>query len=194
MGLRDDKKQNLKAKFRDAALALIAAQGYEATTIEQIASAVNTSPRTFIRYFPTKEDVIVSWVEDAFRAMVDDFQCSDSGLSAACDLKITIRKALARYEQDRSFFISLERIILASPTLLARKLARIEEIIGDLTRLLAKRDGKNPNGTSPDVVTRVLLGVMGSTIMTSCLVKKSTSLTELFDHNLQHLEKELWQS
>src|SRR6478735_6141947 len=57
-GLRAQRKEETRTAIRDAAFRLFAEQGYEATTIDDIASAADVSPRTFFRYFPTKDDVV----------------------------------------------------------------------------------------------------------------------------------------
>src|ERR1700694_4811294 len=58
-GLRERKKQKTKEAIQREAMRLFQEQGYEETTIEQIAEAAEISPSTFFNYFPTKEDVVL---------------------------------------------------------------------------------------------------------------------------------------
>src|ERR1700724_3509468 len=57
-GLRERKKQKTRHTIIDAALELFTKQGYEETTIAEIADAAEVSPRTIFAYFPTKEDIL----------------------------------------------------------------------------------------------------------------------------------------
>ena len=56
LGLRERKKLKTRVAIRGAAYRLISEQGYEATSVEQIAEAAEVSPSTVFRYFPAKED------------------------------------------------------------------------------------------------------------------------------------------
>ena len=73
LGLRERKKAKTKAAIQEHALRLFREQGYAETTVEQIAAAAEVSPSTFFRYFPAKEDTVLTDLVDreAFQLMVD---------------------------------------------------------------------------------------------------------------------------
>ena len=58
LGVRERKKQAARKALTDAALTLFEKKGFDATTVNQIAQLAGMSPRTFFRYFETKEDVV----------------------------------------------------------------------------------------------------------------------------------------
>jgi AcrR family transcriptional regulator len=55
---REARKAATRRCVQEHALRLFLAQGYDATTVEQIATAAGVSHMTFFRYFPTKESVV----------------------------------------------------------------------------------------------------------------------------------------
>jgi AcrR family transcriptional regulator len=57
-GLRERKRAHSRATTVEVAMRLFADRGYDAVTVADICSAADIAPRTFFRYFPTKEDVL----------------------------------------------------------------------------------------------------------------------------------------
>jgi AcrR family transcriptional regulator len=80
LGLRERKKVKLRRSAQREALRLFAEQGYEATTVEEIADAADISTSTFYRYFPTQEDVVL---DDEYDPIVEQIiRLVDIGLAA----------------------------------------------------------------------------------------------------------------
>jgi len=73
-GLRERKKQRTRALLIDAAVQLCLEQGYEHTTVDQIAAAAEVSPRTFCRYFATKDAVYLALLEALVDAAVRELE------------------------------------------------------------------------------------------------------------------------
>jgi AcrR family transcriptional regulator len=68
-GLRSRKKERTRRAIEDAAPDLFAEQGYEATTVDQIAERAEVSKATFFRYFATKGEVIFGSAADRYEAL-----------------------------------------------------------------------------------------------------------------------------
>ncbi|KMO67761.1 TetR family transcriptional regulator [Mycolicibacterium chlorophenolicum] len=64
LGLRERKKRRTRATLMDAAVDLCARQGYDSTTVEQIAAIADVSPRTFSRYFTTKDAIVLALIDE----------------------------------------------------------------------------------------------------------------------------------
>jgi AcrR family transcriptional regulator len=58
LGRREQHKRSTRRALEDAALTLFARDGFDATTVEAITERAEVSPRTFFRYFATKDEVL----------------------------------------------------------------------------------------------------------------------------------------
>ena len=65
--LRQSNKEKRRNAILSHAIALFGRQGIEATTMEQLAEAAGIGSATIYRYFPTKNDVVVAAVIEAWQ-------------------------------------------------------------------------------------------------------------------------------
>jgi AcrR family transcriptional regulator len=68
-GLRARKRRETRRRLAETGLKLFLAQGYEETTLDQIAEAAGVSRRTVFHYFDQKEDILLAWKSGLGEAM-----------------------------------------------------------------------------------------------------------------------------
>jgi AcrR family transcriptional regulator len=169
-GLRERKKLRTRQALIDAAFDLFARKGFEATTVEEIAEAVEVSSRTFFRYFPTKEDVVLTVFEEQFALMVAAFEARppDEPVltalgNAAGAMLVTCEQGLDGIAPER--FECAQQLAMDSPSLFARVLEHASAKQEDMTRRIADRMGVDPGSDfRPHLVASVaIFGIRAAT-------------------------------
>jgi AcrR family transcriptional regulator len=164
-GLRERKKQKTRWAIQEHALRLIAEQGYEATTVDQIAAAAEISPSTFFRYFPTKEDLIIEDEYDAL--MLDRLSKLDSAVPPMEAVRRVITGALAAMSQhDLEKIIERSKLILAVPALRSRSLENFTKTVDLLAGVMAQRTGLAPDSVEIRTFSGAVIGALTSVIFT----------------------------
>src|SRR5438270_10856854 len=102
LSLRERKKRLAQATIEEAALRLFQQQGYEQTSIQDIADAVMMSSRTFFRYFASKEDVLLEPLHVIQHEGLRFLQHGAPATSAHAALRATMLHLARLYEQQRS--------------------------------------------------------------------------------------------
>jgi AcrR family transcriptional regulator len=152
-GLRERKKAKTRAAIQRSALRLFAEQGYEATTVEQIAEAAEVSPSTFFRYFPSKEDVAL--YDDLDPLFIAAFETQPAGLSPIQALRGAIHDVFERLPEDEmARQWERSKLILSIPELRMRMLDQFTSMIQLVADLIARRAGRNPD----DLAVRAYAG------------------------------------
>jgi AcrR family transcriptional regulator len=121
VGLRERKKARTREALQEAAMDRFARQGFDGTTVEEIAEACEVSPRTFFRYFPTKEDVLFADGEvrrERLLAVIAERPIDEPAFVA---LRAAMRTLTDDYRDDREALVSRFQIVAASPHLQAYK-------------------------------------------------------------------------
>jgi AcrR family transcriptional regulator len=100
MGLRELKRERTRRLISDKAFELFTDHGFGRTTVEQIAAAAEVGPSTLYRYFPTKERLVLEFVEDSLFGALDWFreQPRDADLPDA--LQGVIERVLDQMESN----------------------------------------------------------------------------------------------
>jgi AcrR family transcriptional regulator len=113
---RQRKKAETRDRIRACALRLFLEQGYDATTVEQIAAAAGVSHMTFFRYFPAKEDVALSDSYDPLIARL--LEQTPAAWPLPERIRAALRQGLARvYKTDRDTLLAQNKLIAATPAL-----------------------------------------------------------------------------
>jgi AcrR family transcriptional regulator len=141
--LRARKKERTRRVIQAEALRLFTEKGFEATTIEEIAATADVAPRTFFRYFPTKEEVVF-W--PAYRPLLGGLMAARPGESAVQALCHAIVDGLsAFYDQDRERVLDRLKLAFRTPALHPRLRQEQATTAQAMTAVLAQRLGMSSN-------------------------------------------------
>jgi AcrR family transcriptional regulator len=166
-GLRERKKLRTRATLIDAAMELCLRDGYENTTVEQIAAAADVSPRTFSRYFATKDAVFMTLIEDYSHEVSIELESVPPEVGPLEAMRQAHVAVLTRVASRQVGRLTTERIILMLRVINASDALRRAafEFRHDATEvILAKRMGVDIE----DRRRRLVGAVFSSTIVTAC--------------------------
>jgi len=205
-GLRERKKQRTRDALIRVALELFTTQGYERTTVDEIADAVDVSQRTFFRYFATKEDVafaVQHMVEERFVRALTQRPPEEGPLDAMRNAVLsawdTIGEAIAEVVPVQ-LYLRTYMVIESTPALLAVHLRRSMEMEETIARLIAEREGLDVDeDPRPRIAVAAFSGVMRVTGQLWGRSENPTleSIRALTEHYLDHLAPALephWRS
>jgi len=158
--LRERKKARTRASIREHALRLFREQGYDATTVEQIAAAAEVSPSTFFRYFPTKEDVVLQ--DGLDDQMFEALDRQPATLTPVAALRNAMRETIATFTPaEWAEFQEMSAIGMSVPEVRARMMDEMSRMIETASDVVAKRTGRSP----AELAVRVYAGAIIGAIM-----------------------------
>ncbi|MGH3734160.1 MAG: TetR/AcrR family transcriptional regulator [Micromonosporaceae bacterium] len=156
---REQKKARTRANLQEHALRLFLEQGYDNTTVEQIAAAAGVSHMTFFRHFPTKEDVVL---RDEYDPLLESLIASrPTGEPPVTRVRSALRDALGEvYPEAREAILVRTRLMLRTPALRARSWENQHTTGRLLERALSGQ-------AAPDLRTRVVAAACLAAITTA---------------------------
>jgi AcrR family transcriptional regulator len=158
-GLRERKKQKTRWAIQEHALRLFAEQGYEATTVDQIAAAAEISPSTFFRYFKTKEDLVI---EDEYDALMEtELRGLPPEMSPLEAIRAIVRTAAAGMaEGEEAKLLERSKLVISVPALRARSLENFVTTTELIRVGVASRLGRSPDDVDIRAFAGAVVGVM----------------------------------
>ena len=161
--------ERVRRELAEAAAQLFEDNGYDATTVEDIAAAVEVSPRTFYRLFPTNGDVIIGMVRTTWSDVVADLdeRPADESLITSLDAVLVAKVE----EVDPKALRSFEELLARNTQLRARWLEETRRNQDLLAEVLARRMSLVPESLRIQLVAAAIL----TTLRTSLEVWSASS-------------------
>jgi AcrR family transcriptional regulator len=153
VSLRERKKTATRRQLMTVALRLFAKQGFDNTTVEEIAAAAEVAPRTFFRYFPRKEDVLFADHAELVARLRDTLATRPADEPVIDTVRRAILAAVERFAADPALFLTRSRLVASVPAANARNLyleTDYEDVIAE-----AVADGTNSDPAT-DLQARVI--------------------------------------
>ena len=165
--LRERKKQRTRDALLRAAVELFTTRGYDRTTVDDIAEAVDVSQRTFFRYYAGKEEAALALQELVVARFVEAVRERPAEEAPMEALKQAVLEGWQTLNEvieavvPVELYLRMYRVIESTPVLLAAHLRRNMEIEEARARVLAEREGLDVDADPrPRLAVAVFGGVM----------------------------------
>ena len=150
--LRERRRLETSAAIIAASRELFVRQGYDATTMDDVADAAVVSRRTLFRYFPTKEDLVFSDEDAMLGVVLDALAGAPADLTPFAAAQWACR-ALARYLQPRrDDLLTVNGLVESAATLKSRQTTKFARWHVEVRDAVAER-GAGPDDA--DLIARV---------------------------------------
>ncbi len=175
-----------RAELEHAAFDLFGRQGFDRTTVDDIAAAAGIGRRTFFRYFPSKNDV--PWGD--FEAQLERMRARLAACQRQTPLMDAIRVAIVDFNRIEPEQVPWHRrrmeLILRTPTLQAHSTLRYAAWRQVIAEFVGDRTGQSPDALAPRTIAYAALGVAVAGYE-QWLEADDTDLSDLLDGAMREL-------
>ncbi|MFI6604575.1 TetR family transcriptional regulator [Nonomuraea sp. NPDC050536] len=164
VGLRERKKEKTRLALLDAALDLFLEQGYDSTTVDQIAGAADVSPRTFFRYFAVKDQLVFWFHDHGEEVMLETLRSRPADeppfTSMAHALRAVLRDLEESTSDDTARFLKLRELLEKNPHLVGMSVARGAQTERHLAEEIAARRGVDATDQKTHLIVMFAMATM----------------------------------
>lgn len=139
MGLRELKRERTRQLISDTAFELFIDHGFGRTTVEQIAAAAEVGPSTLYRYYPTKERLVLEFVEQCLFTALDEMRDGDPAVPLEQALGQLVSRALGDLEAQPARTRAIYELAEDHPSLSAHLADLVWRWRDELAAEIAKR-------------------------------------------------------
>jgi AcrR family transcriptional regulator len=189
-GLRERKKARTRAALVASAQRLFAERGYATTTVEDVALAAEVSPRTFFRYFATKEEVLFAEYEAAIDLWLEEMRAAPAGEQLGAAMRNATLALTGLYERDPQRFDALDAVLAAEPALAGHVLELDGRAAERAAALIAERLGIDADADPrPRIIAGATMGAVRAATRTWALGHRSATRARYVHQAFDRLER-----
>ncbi|GAB6966991.1 TetR/AcrR family transcriptional regulator [Komagataeibacter kakiaceti JCM 25156] len=147
-GLRERKQARVRSMIIAQAMRLFSAQGYDQTTVDEVAEAAEVSRRTLFRMFETKGDIVLAWTKGMTQALTEALESCPRDTHPADAMMhafISLVPRIAANRQDTYAFVYLIEKTPSLQTVSMQKYRKWEDCLAEglLKRITERRSRRN---------------------------------------------------
>jgi AcrR family transcriptional regulator len=156
VGIHERKRQAVRSYLSEVALRLLTDRDFESVTVDEIAAAAGVSRRSFFRYFASKEDVVLQFLDQMAERLRDAVVARPAHESPVTAVHAALRPQVAAYVADADRTLAVVRLLQRSPALRARELESRQRMRELVAEAIGRRLGLDHRA---DLRPRLLAGV-----------------------------------
>jgi len=192
-GLRERKTINVRTAIQREALRLFSEQGFEETTVEQVAEAAGISTATFYRYFTSKEDSVVT--DDYDPIFVQSFMERPADEPLVEALRALMTGVVVHYiVRDRELLVARFALQRNTPALAAAVFEEEARTLEMFAALIARHVRRAPDDLDVRVACGAITGALHEALGSwfgHGAKGGEKRLRELMNHTIDRLESAL---
>jgi AcrR family transcriptional regulator len=154
--IHERKRQAVRSFLSEVALELLTDRDFASVTVDEIAAAAGVSRRSFFRYFASKEDVVLQYLDQMAERLRDAIVARPVGEAPVAAVHAALRPTVAAYVADANRALAVVRLLQRSPALRARELESRQRLRELVAEAIGRRLGLDHRA---DLRPRLLAGI-----------------------------------
>jgi AcrR family transcriptional regulator len=185
--IRERTRKAVQTELTTVAQDLFVAQGYDGTTVDQIAAAAGMSKRTFFRYFPSKDDLVIGKYDLFADRMADalDVRPADEPVWESLRRVFDITLGYVEDERQRARNDAMDEIVRSTPQLYAsylERMQRVQELLIDRVALRLLGEDRDPSDPRPAAIVGAAFACMQAARQAWFASDRTEAFGDYLDH------------